>query len=877
MALDPPSGSQSQHRISQGKTVFAMFPPFHAAFLNVHLSTAISFGTAIIHPLAGPVPSAQGLVEGLQHCSADAAFVPPKIVQEIGEDPRLLDYCCEHLEMVLYGGGDLPQSIGDKVASKVRLVNQFGVTELGMTANLLANNRGWEDWKYCQFHPDLGAEFEPVADNVYELHIKHDPEKEEQQPAFTLYPNVEDFTSHDLFVPHPSAEKPNLWTWCGRSDDIIVFLNGEKTNPVSMEQHIVASNSSVSAALVVGAQRFQAALLIEPAAGKEAASTSEKAALIEEIWPSIAESNEKCPKHAQITRSHILFTQPEKPMLRASKGTVQRAGTLQQYADEINALYSHAEDMTNELDAEIPNAPHDVDDDSIARFIRELVSSSINQSHLKDTDNFLSLGVDSLQALIIVRKLRQGLKLPGIAPSTLYTNPSISRLASAIVRLWKEQNTRDDVNGCDKAQERTRILGNYRDMIDQITASTSTAEAEPQSAVILTGSTGGLGSYILHTLLDQKIAHIYCLNRAQDSLGLQIERNKGRGLPTDFDSCRVSFLTTDLSQPSLGLPLETYQKMLSSTTHIIHNAWPVNFNLPLSSFQPHLDGLVNLIKFAASSARSPYLFYLSSISSVMSYQSENLKTLEELILADSAPGPNGYAESKWLSECLLDHAAHHLAVNTSFARVGQVAGAVDHAGLWNKSEWFPSLVLSSRHIGAIPASLGSTLGKIDWVPIDKLAEVIVDLALNCGYRGTPGTSSKGAAVFHPLNPKPTTWEAIRDVLIDEISPPARDDNCKEKMELVATKSWLARIRKSMEAMVNGRNNFKDEDLASFLEENPAAKLLDFFEETLLRGDTASNELEIDKTLQNSEKLRGIGSIRPEWIRKWVREWLDTIK
>jgi hypothetical protein len=44
---------------------------------------------------------------------------------------------------------------------------------------------------------------------------------------------------------------------------MIVFLNSEKTNPVSIEQNILASNAGVTGVLVAGAQRFQASLVIK--------------------------------------------------------------------------------------------------------------------------------------------------------------------------------------------------------------------------------------------------------------------------------------------------------------------------------------------------------------------------------------------------------------------------------------------------------------------------------------------------------------------------------------------------------------------------------------------------------------------------------------
>ena len=49
----------------------------------------------------------------------------------------------------------------------------------------------------------------------------------------------------------------------GRTDDIIVFLNGEKTNPTSFENQM-AEHPQVQAALVVGHECQEAALLVEP-------------------------------------------------------------------------------------------------------------------------------------------------------------------------------------------------------------------------------------------------------------------------------------------------------------------------------------------------------------------------------------------------------------------------------------------------------------------------------------------------------------------------------------------------------------------------------------------------------------------------------------
>lgn len=221
-------------------------------------------------------------------------------------------------------------------------------------ALLQSENRDPEDWKYVQFHPDTGFELRPVTDGTHELYIVRDSKLEKQQPTFTLFPHLQEYPSRDLFVRHPSKDKPDLWKWIARADDILAFLNGEKANPISMEQHIASCNPGVAAVLVAGAQRFQAALLIEPVTDGSQLSPSERAAFIERIWPTIADANQECPAYARIAKSHILFTHPQKPMLRAGKGTIRRSETLQLYATELDTLYADAELMSSKIDRVLP-------------------------------------------------------------------------------------------------------------------------------------------------------------------------------------------------------------------------------------------------------------------------------------------------------------------------------------------------------------------------------------------------------------------------------------------------------------------------------------------------------------------------------------------
>ena len=830
----------------------------------------------MIAPISGVVLSGEGLVESLKQAPADVAFLVPSIVQDLTQNPQLLDYCSKHLRAIIYCGGDLPQMLGDIVASKIRLLNQFGASELGLTPAIISlTNRGLGDWKYTQFHPQLGLELRPVSADVYELYAVRDPEKIDRQPTFTIFPNAREYASRDLFVRHPS--KPDLWSWQARADDIIVFLNGEKTNPISMEQHIVSRNADISAALVVGAQRFQAALLIEPTTTDKALDPAERAAFIERIWPTIEEANKDAPSHARLMKSHVLFTQPQKPMLRAGKGTVQRAGTLKSYASEIDAIYRDADMMSTSLEGEAECPKGILDQAAVLDSVRKSVLSTVEWPSLDEAANFFALGMDSLQALVLIRKLRQSLGI-AIAPSTLYTSPSVLALTTAILHLLDQKQTSEASQEQVQAKEHNSLVQDlvqdYKTLIDkrllpESNVGINSPSKQEQEIVILTGSTGTLGSYILDALLQSPtIAHIYCLNRAEDGLSSQIKKNQLLGLKHPPSNKRVSFLTVDLSQRFFNLTESQYDELDSKATIVIHNAWTVNFNLFLSSFKPQLDNLINLLEFANRSAKSARFFYISSISSVISYSSTDGKTPEKPVTAETAPGANGYSQSKYVAEQIIDHAAQTASPGRSvaFARVGQIAGAAKHSGIWNKAEWFPSMIISSVQIGAIPDSLGSTFDRIDWVPIDLLADILVELALE---RGQPAASitileTQHADVYHPLNPHTTTWTSLRAIVLDELS-----SHTAKPIEVVPLREWVAKVRKEAESMVDGGENVNIEDA---LQRNPAAKLIDFFDDLASSEQVSTNQLEFSETLNSSKAMQGLEPIKDEWMRKWIREW-----
>lgn len=49
---------------------------------------------------------------------------------------------------------------------------------------------------------------------------------------------------------------------------------------------------------------------------------------------------------------------------------------------------------------------------------------------------------------------------------------------------------------------------------------------------------------------------------------------------------------------------------------IIHNAWPVNFNIAIASFEPHICGVRRLVDFSNAARKRVPIVFISSVGEV---------------------------------------------------------------------------------------------------------------------------------------------------------------------------------------------------------------------------------------------------------------------
>ena len=95
--------------------------------------------------------------------------------------------------------------------------------------------------------------------------------------------------------------------------------------------------------------------------------------------------------------------------------------------------------------------------------------------------------------------------------------------------------------------------------------------------------------------------------------------------------------------------------MKSSVSHIVHNAWKVDFNHGLSSFETHIAGTRKLVDFAASLPQSVSLLFTSSVSVAGKWNTSNGPVPETVLDKPELATTNGYSASKYVAEQVDKH------------------------------------------------------------------------------------------------------------------------------------------------------------------------------------------------------------------------------
>ncbi|KAK3695745.1 hypothetical protein B0T22DRAFT_509135 [Podospora appendiculata] len=839
--------------------------PLYHGFGILAMCLSLSIGLTMCLPV-NSVSSAEALVDLfalLKH--ARSMMTVPSVLDDLAQmDTDAGIQALRKLEFVAVGGGPLSPPVGARLAAAgVPLLNHIGATEVGALSPIFVPRPAQDnyDYRYFRLRRDfdidvLDSDTEGGAAGRCRL-VGH--------PFGLGAP----FAIQDQLVR--SADNPETdFLVVGRDDDVIVLATGEKVLPGLLEAAI-AQDGECKVGVMFGRGQFEAGVLVEPR--RPIGGFDEKGVeqFREHVWEIVKTVNEKVDAHAQLSspKSIIVVTTPGKAIPRSSKDSVLRQEAWRVFESEIEAMYQELDGYASSL---TPGAdtPSMIDlDADLEGGLRDLVQNSIGwripAGQWADDDDLFELGMDSLQALELRRLIAtatKSTKQTSISRDFVYRHPSILKLSSAI-----RGNETTTTGTTTPISEMERFIAKY---------AASTPPAETGHVILLTGSTGSLGTHLVQHLSSlPSVARIICIIRKpsssstsivsespKDDLKTTFAARHGMSLPPEIWAAKIDVLQADFAKPAPFLGLaepHRYDDLRRRVTHIIHNGWPMDFNRHVSSFESQFQLTRGLLHLAhdihtyhnSPSKKPPVFMFISSIAVAANYASEpqagGARIVPEVAMPSArCPLPIGYAQAKYVCERIIeDFAGVHGrgdGVVTKYVRVGQMTGARG-TGRWNPSEHFPALVKSSLVVGGLPRVQGT----LSWLPVDIAATALSDLLFH-----TPSPSPSPSVtpeIYHLENPLRQSWDDILTAL--ETNPSL----ALLSLPRLPYATWLARMLAAPDD-----------------EKNPAKKMAGFFQNEFEHMAQGAVVLGTEQARRCSEALRTVGPVDAELVGRYVDAW-----
>ncbi|GHD57447.1 non-ribosomal peptide synthetase [Jeongeupia chitinilytica] len=358
-------------------------------------------------------------------------------------------------------------------------------------------------------------------------------------------------------------------------------------------------------------------------------------------------------------------------------------------------------------------------DDPLLATVLAVWSQILGITPIAPDADFFALGGQSLQMIQMANRLSGELKRP-VQVATLFRHPTPAGLAQALAAGETTAHTGisaamladADVpeNWFTPASAAARLVATP--------SGSHAASAVPPQRILLTGCTGFVGAHLLDRLLRENAATIVCLVRA-GSDGEALERVHvalaRHGLSRPLPVGRIEAIAADLAEPQLGLSDARFAELAGSIDTIWHNAAQVSVVRDYRSLRAaNVLATRELVRMAAPQ-RVP-LHYISTLAVALAPEAAERFVPAHRGLAD------GYQQSKWLSEHVLENAqARGLPV--AVYRLGRVVGPRSRPWV-NPQDLVWRIVRASVRARCAPAFDVEEV----WTPVDVVADTVVRLA-----------------------------------------------------------------------------------------------------------------------------------------------------
>ncbi|WP_392407388.1 thioester reductase domain-containing protein [Chlorogloeopsis fritschii] len=356
-----------------------------------------------------------------------------------------------------------------------------------------------------------------------------------------------------------------------------------------------------------------------------------------------------------------------------------------------------------------------------------------------------SYGLDSTQAMLIVGKLEKMLGFK-VSPTLLWHYPTVATLSQRLGEESEESEVKDSPTA---KKASVSVIKPILDLSAEAVldpsirpASTSFHFTSQPENVFLTGGTGFLGAFLIHELLQQTNADIYCLVRAANSEeGKQkLKKNlQNYALWDEKFSSRIIPILGDLSKPLLGISPQGFDMLAMNLDSIYHSAATLNYVYPYSAMKaPNVLGTQEILRLACLFKVKP-VHYVSSVAVFESpfyagkvvKEDDSFEHWQGIFL--------GYSQTKWVAEKLVKIASD-CGLPVTIHRPPLIAGD-SKTGVCNTDDFINLVIKGCIQMGCFP----NVDYMLDASPVDYVSKAVVYLSRQ--------KESLGQA-FHLQHPEP---------------------------------------------------------------------------------------------------------------------------
>jgi thioester reductase-like protein/amino acid adenylation domain-containing protein len=275
--------------------------------------------------------------------------------------------------------------------------------------------------------------------------------------------------------------------------------------------------------------------------------------------------------------------------------------------------------------------------------------------------------------------------------------------------------------------------------------------------VLLTGSTGYLGAFLLKSLLENTTANIICLVRftepTEDCRPAGIARVRKNlidlGIWQDSMLDRIDIFPGNLSRKRLGLSPEMFEDLASRVQVIIHAAATVNLVYPYAALRnANVNGTREMLRLASRHGATLHHISTNGVlpPSVEGWSEDTVTPLEN-VPTDLL---DGYGQTKWVAENLV-YEAKKRGLPAKVYRPGTISGH-STTGATNTYDLLNALIVESLHLGHSPDVEGWFA---EMTPVDFVSDAITTLANH---------DDESKTVYHLGDPKPPTANKVFECL-----------------------------------------------------------------------------------------------------------------